>query len=240
MMSRGEHIGYVGSEGARLVTAATAAGLDTAVPACSEWTVRDLLTHIGGIHRWAADIVGEARQGFDTAAGDAVGTGPGDDELAQWCTEGRLHLVETLRCAPADLACAVFSKSRPPTEFWCRRQAHETAIHRADAEQAAGIAPAFDTEFALDGIDEIVTVFGGRKKGMAESSVRLEPTDGAPIWLDLGADGARIVDSGPVDVTLTGSAAQIYLRLWNRAADVTLTGHPEAMAGWDVVRPRWS
>lgn len=50
-------------EGGLLGDAAARAGLAADVPTCPGWTVRDLLPHIGGIHRWAATVVGEARQG---------------------------------------------------------------------------------------------------------------------------------------------------------------------------------
>ncbi len=239
-MQTAEHIAYVESEGTKLVEAATAAGFDEAVPACPDWAVRDLLIHIGGIHRWAADIVGEARQSFETVAGDAVGTGPDADDLAAWCTEGRRALVETLRSAPPDLVCAAFSDSLPPVAFWCRRQAHETAIHRADAETAAGLVPLFDTAFALDGIDEIVTVFGGRKKGMTPSTLLLAPSDGPTIRVVIDDSGARVGDAGPSEATVSGTASQLYLWLWHRPAAVTITGNESAVSTWGAIRPRWS
>src|SRR6266487_2274330 len=52
-----------------------------------------------------------------------------------------------------------------------RRAAHETAIHRVDAERAcpAPVCP-IDQDQALDGIDEVLTVFlsqGSRSPGLA-------------------------------------------------------------------------
>ncbi len=239
-MQTADHIEYVEAEGTKLVEAASAAGFDAAVPACPDWAVRDLLTHIGGIHRWATDFVGEARQSFETAAGDAVGTGPGDDELTMWCTEGRRALVDTLRAASPDLACATFSNSLPPLAFWCRRQAHETAIHRADAETAAGLTPVFDTELALDGIDEIVTVFGGRKRGMTPSTLLLAPSDGAPIRVLIDDSGARVGAAGPTEATVSGTATQLYLWVWHRPAEISITGNEAAASSWGAVRPRWA
>ena len=43
-----------------------------------------------------------------------------------------------LRSAPADLDCFTFLPAESARHFWARRQAHETAIHRVDAENAAG------------------------------------------------------------------------------------------------------
>ncbi len=33
------------------------ANLDSVVPTCPDWTVRDLARHVGSLHRWAASIV---------------------------------------------------------------------------------------------------------------------------------------------------------------------------------------
>src|SRR5262249_9741619 len=41
-----------------------------------------------------------------------------------------------------------------PARFWHRRAAQETAVHRFDAQFAAGDAKPIDADLALDGIDE--------------------------------------------------------------------------------------
>jgi hypothetical protein len=41
-------------------------------------------------------------------------------------------------------------------DFWFRRMAHETVIHRIDAELAAGSVTPIDEELALDGVDEVL------------------------------------------------------------------------------------
>ena len=60
----------------------------------------------------------------------------------------------------------VFLRDSPaPREFWARRQAHETTIHRADAVAAGlGRRPRsaeldLDPAFAVDGLDELLTGF---------------------------------------------------------------------------------
>jgi hypothetical protein len=46
--------------------------------------------------------------------------------------------------------------------MWARRQAHETAIHRFDAESATSSVSGFDPTFASDGIGEILTAMAPR------------------------------------------------------------------------------
>ncbi len=130
-----EFIEHLADEGERLAAAAGRVGWDTPVPR-TDWNVRDLVTHIGGVHRWAGDVVRTGATDLDTAAGQDVGRGPGDDELLEWFVAGHAALVSALRCAPPDLAAATFLPAPSPLHFWARRQAHETAIHRADADAA--------------------------------------------------------------------------------------------------------
>ena len=67
--------------------------------------------------------------------------GAADPELLAWFRAGHASLAETLTEADPALVCATFMAAPSPLAFWARRQAHETAIHRADAEIAAGAWP---------------------------------------------------------------------------------------------------
>jgi uncharacterized protein (TIGR03083 family) len=236
-------IDHLAADGPRLADAAASAGLDAPVPA-TDWTVRELVTHVGGIHRWAADIVANCGAGFDTAAGDAVGTGPADAELIDWFREGHATLVKVLRAAPADLECATFLRADSPRHFWARRQAHETAIHRADAQGAAGDRNVFDAGFAQDGIAELLLGFAARKANAIPqaATIGLRADDG-PSWL-ITLGGERIVaeqaDDVRADVTVSGPSSALYLWLWNRPSTATVTGDAATAALWRQVRVRWS
>ncbi|HTC70049.1 MAG TPA: maleylpyruvate isomerase N-terminal domain-containing protein, partial [Acidothermaceae bacterium] len=201
-----ELVDHLADEGARLATAAGQVEWDTPVPR-TEWNVRDLVTHLGGVHRWAGDVVRTGAADLDTAANQAVGRGPGDDELLEWFMTGHAALVSALRSAPPDLAAATFLSAPSPLHFWARRQAHETAIHRVDAQQAAagaGVAgePAFTPRFAADGIDELIMGFLGRdaKRGSWDG-----PPGTLTLHADDGADGSaqwRVL-SGPGGLAVT-------------------------------------
>jgi len=128
-------------QGELLAGAAQRAGLATAVPSCPGWAVRDLLKHTGYVHRWATGFVAE---GLASPAGaseqEILGQGPADAELPEWFREGHAALVRALGAAGPDTNCWAFLAAPSPLAFWARRQAHETAIHRVDAERAAGAA----------------------------------------------------------------------------------------------------
>jgi uncharacterized protein (TIGR03083 family) len=220
-------------EGARMTAAARATAADAPVPTCPEWVARDLIRHAGGIHRWATSFVAEARTepGAETLE-ELAGGWPGDEELADWFEAGYLRLVAALRAAPPDLECWTFLPAPSPLAMWSRRQAHETAIHRVDAERAAGRSMAhlsgFMPAFAADGVDELLTCFVPRRstKLRAESpatlAVRCADDDAAWV-LSIGPEGVTTVaGAGEADCMLQGPAGDLYLALWNRGGDERL------------------
>ena len=166
-----------------------------------------------------------------------VGTWPADADLAGWLGQGCTDLVAALVAAPDDLQCWTFLAAPSPRAMWARRQAHETAMHRVDAQLAAGIpvtpcAPAF----AADGIDELLMLFVPRRS----SKLRADPpatlavrcTDVDASWLlRMDADGVTTTagtssDDAGAACTVSGTADDLYLALWNRtgADDLAVEG----------------
>ena len=264
-MEIAEHIDALRREGEGLAQAAERAGLDAAVPPCPPWLVKDLLRHTGYIHRWAARHVTECPDQVLDGPPEAeiLRGGVEDAGLLAWFRAGHAALAETLATADPALVCATFMAAPSPLAFWARRQAHETAIHRADAESAAGATPEYQAEFAADGIDELIMGFGRRRKYQPGSDpkaadgarLRVLAADTGDAWSievregrlqprrtdhqDSGADDT--VDAG---CAVSGPASGVYLYLWNRAgaarAGVTVTGDPGLLASWQAsVRVRW-
>lgn len=244
-------------EGQLLGDAAARAELTDPVPTCPGWAVRDLLLHVGGIHRWAATVVGQARtapidvdQPYDVAD-----TLPDDDALVDWYRTGHAELVHTLEKAPATLACWAFLPAPGPLAFWARRQAHETTVHRADADSATGpgTSAPVPADVACDGIDELLTCFvSGRNRRLrakAERTLGVHAVDVDAHWLvriGPGLPHAERVDGDvPADESVSGAAAPLYLALWNRAPwdRLTVTGtSADRLADlWaSCVNVRWS
>lgn len=137
-METAEFLEVLDREGLLLASAAEEAGIGAKVPTCPDWQVRDLLRHTGMVHRWAAAFVAEQQTSYQRDGGlpDLDGA-----ELVTWFRAGHRHLVDTLAAAPPDVECWHFLPAPSPLAFWARRQAHETTVHRVDAESARGGTP---------------------------------------------------------------------------------------------------
>lgn len=245
-MDVAEHVEALAREGDRLANAAEAAGLDATVPTCPDWQVRDLLGHLGQVHRWATVFVATARA---TPAGDDdLSPVPGDADLVSWFRAGHAALVGALRAADPSLECWTFLRAPSPLAFWARRQAHETTIHRVDAQSAAGAVTGVAPGFAADGIDELVMGFFGRPSGRlhADPPVRLgvRASDTGDAWsIEIGPD-TRTVSRGDAsgDCVVHGPASDVYLMLWNRrdTHGIDIDGDDRVLALWrDKARIRW-
>jgi uncharacterized protein (TIGR03083 family) len=256
-MEIAEHIDALRLQGELLADSAERAGLDAAVPPCPPWLVRDLLRHTGYIHRWAARHIterpGQVLDGPPEA--EILKGGPADSELLAWFRAGHAELTEILATADPALECATFMAAPSALAFWARRQAHETAIHRADAEFAAGTTPGYPAAFAADGIDELIMGFGRRRKYQPAADgdgglLRALAADTGDAWSIETHEGRLQPRRDTADgaegagCTVSGPASGVYLYLWNRLgagrADVTVTGDDGLLASWQAsVCVRW-
>src|SRR5207302_805435 len=233
--------------------AAERADLDWPIPACPDWRVRDLLCHLGGVHRWATAHVGQRRAApMDKQEEDAVmGGWPDDDALVGWFREGYRSLVRTLETADPDFTYWSFLPAPSPLAFWARRQAHETAIHHADAESANGAQLDVDPALAVDGIDELLFGFYSRKRGRLVADpalalgIKLTDAQPADAWSIVVGPEARDVSRGSArgDCVITGTASDVYQFLWNRRHRrvVHIDGNPLVLDLWrEKARIAWS
>jgi uncharacterized protein (TIGR03083 family) len=255
-MEIAEHITAVGQEAKLFAEAAKQTGLDVDIKTCPGWNMRDLVRHLSEIHLWAAARVAKRAANLwpddisehTDSWPDLAVFWPEDDELVDWYLKTNANLVETLESAPLDLDCPTFLPAPSPLAMWARRQAHETAVHRFDAENAAGIASVFDPIFAADGIDEMLAAFAPRATAFPVEITKtmvVHATDTDDRWrVTLEPEGITTVrGDGPADVTLSGDANSLYLTLWNRGDDSTLTvaGDRELLELWhNNQRVRWS
>jgi uncharacterized protein (TIGR03083 family) len=236
-MEIAELIRTLDQEGQLLARAADEAGVDAKVPTCPDWQVRDLLRHTGMVHRWAAAFVAEGHTSYHPDGGLPELDGA---ELLAWFRDGHRRLVDTLAGAPADVECWSFLPAPSPLAFWARRQAHETTVHRVDAESARGGAlSAIAVDFAVDGIDELLLAFHARGKSRVRTDeprvLRVRASDTDAVWTVRLSPEPPASERGEVadaDCELAGTAADLYLALWNRRPFPGVTGDASIATLW--------
>lgn len=211
---------------------ACAAGLDTDVPTCPEWTVRRLIGHQGRVHRWSrATLRGET---IDAKATEKAGRSNADP--VEWLRDGAIALVTTLIDTPEDANTMVFLHDAPPPRlFWARRMHHETTMHGVDALAAMlGRLPRAEetwigVDAALDGIDELLSGFVPRARSPLRSAtgvtIAVRTPDADHSWT------VRVSNASPVvvrhdgaaegDLLIEAPAVALYLALWHRSDEVS-------------------
>jgi uncharacterized protein (TIGR03083 family) len=218
-MQHAEYVDAFRREGAAFVDAARAAGVDAPVTSCGDWNVGDLCAHVGRLHRWAGSIV-ETRPADPTEHWKRL-VPPTGDALIDYVDAGYLAFADTLAAAsPSDEAWS-WTPYRT-VQFWSRRQTHELAVHRWDAQLAAGAPQPIDRALAVDGIQELFDILpyrpGGAPAGGRGESMHLHCTDGDGEWLvRLEPDGVSVVNEhAKGDAAARGTASDLLLLMWGR------------------------
>lgn len=252
-----DYIESVASEGRQFAHAAEQGDLDVAIAACPGWAMRDLVLHVGEVHLWAAANVAFPKPHWLSVPDlsdlapywpELATSRPNDGELVDWYRATHENLLEVLGSAPTDVEAFTFLPAETPLTMWARRQASEIAIHRFDAESARGRDTHFDPHFAGDMLDELVSGFvryGRRPESGPDRVLHIRADDiGEQWWATIGTERIRTSRDGThADLTVAGTAAELYLSLWNRTPDstVALTGDPTIMDLWrETCRFEWS
>jgi uncharacterized protein (TIGR03083 family) len=247
-MDRAGLLATLHDEATALLAASRRADPQSAVPGCPEWTVSDLVWHVGEVHDFWGWIVRERVMETDRYV-DPQRPGVGhavDDAFAAVATFASERGAELYR---------VLSETDPTTPVWTwtnrrdvdwviRRMAHETAVHRVDAEHASGHDHRLDAELAADGIDEFLEYFFPRVAADAAplvGSVHLHCTDADGEWTVRpdGNDGHVVArDHAKADAALRGPAHDLLMVLWQRSPldNVTVFGDADLASAF-VTRP---
>jgi uncharacterized protein (TIGR03083 family) len=193
----------------RFADTAESGDLADPVPTCPDWSLADLVLHLGEVHLWAAHaIVNGTPDGNRTYDGEPAG-------LVDWYRGTAHDLVDVLASRAPEEPAWTFGPDKV-TAFWRRRQVHETVVHGYDALAAVGRPAdwAIDPALAWDGVDEVATMFYPRQVRLERiaplaGTLRLTATDVDAAPLDIG--------SGDPVAELTGPSSYLLLALWKRA-----------------------
>jgi uncharacterized protein (TIGR03083 family) len=211
---------------------AAALDLTAQVPSCPDWTTSDLVYHVGDVYwTWRAVVEGRRAEG---STGEFAPR-PTDAELVDWATQEAQQLAHLL--ANTDPHTRVWTWApQKDVAFVQRRMAQETAVHRVDAEIAAGFRRPIAPDLAADGIDEFLEFFLPDEPealvGPGES-VHLHATDSGDEWLVRVGDGTVTAEREHAkgDVAARAAVSDLLLLLWRRVApaDVEVLGDGAAL-----------
>jgi uncharacterized protein (TIGR03083 family) len=195
--------------------------LGAPVLSCPGWRVGDLVHHLGTVHRRFRRV---AEEGWLTRPPDTdpdERPNPGDSRVVGWAAAESRRLAAALAVLEPTAPRWNFSSGPQTGAFIPRRMLHETAIHRWDAQDAAGKPGSFGTDAAVDGALEYLEVFVPRAGAWhgRTATVRITVPNVVAVDLHLPSHGTASVcaaTTNPAQATLTGAAEPLFLALWGR------------------------
>ncbi len=246
------YLDALAAQSALFAEALRGADLQQRVPTCPDWTLYQLAEHVGRVHRGVTAII--TRRITAPPDPNELGTAAAPEDvggLCDWLRDGAGELVEAIRAAGPHTAVWSWSDDQS-VGFWARRMAHETTVHRADAELALGHKFALEADLAADAISEWLGLLGSPQAvefrpelaelrgngqilhlhstdpGLGEAGewiVRRTPS--GPVWEHGHAKGAVAVRGAVVDLLLV-----LLRRVPPGQAPIEVLGDAAVLAHW--------
>jgi uncharacterized protein (TIGR03083 family) len=219
-------IGALRTEGPVFAAAVAEAPAETPVLSCPGWTVADLAHHLTRTYVWVRTVL---------TAGTATRPERHDPEppagltADQWYRQEYDQLMALFEGLDPEAPAWNFAPQPKKAGFWPRRMAHETAVHRWDAQLAIGAGEPIEAKLAADGVSEVLDTWlpAGRRiePGQWHGVVQLTATDAAQDWyLRLRGEGVALLDTATIldhddhnaRAQVTGTASDLQLALMGR------------------------
>ena len=239
-MEYAEHVEAVEREAGAFARALMKGDPHAQVPTCPDWTLLDLTKHLGGVMGFWSPLLAEGMGRPKPEIQEGPGQAP-----TMWFTTIASSLVGELRAATADTQVRSWNPKDQSAAFAARRLAHETAVHRFDAQSAVGAPQPFDPALAADGIEEIFAMIeiaperAGRGDGQ---TMHLHGTDegveGNEWLIAMNPDGLDIRrEHTKGDLALRGAVSDLELVLYDRppVGPVERFGDESVLDAWHRV-----
>lgn len=242
----GQLLDVLRGEGERLATSAVDRAPDLDVPHCPGLTVAETVRHVGSVYRMVLRWLREGDRPSSWQREPVKG-----QPVERYLRTALAAITDELGAHDPLTVCPTWWPAHECYGFWYRRLAHETTVHRVDVQAAVGQAAdsvdLMDEQVALDGIDEVLTLwFAHRLAVLGVSGTRhgrVAVRAGGRTWIACvtphGTSARQAVQSDPADATVSGRPAAVFLWLWGRASHhaVDRTGDLDAVAQlWALLR----
>lgn len=237
-LSREQYLNHLNADYQLLASAIPEAPVD--VPSCPGWTTKDLAKHMAHVYLGQAYVVETGSQAENK---EHLAPYPRTDDFLEFMSWGFAAITKTLDINRPERPTWSWHHSDFSVDFWFRRMAHETVIHRIDAQQAVGSVTPIDEALALDGVDEVLDflpLMGSWPEvpnvDFGIVSIVASTKNGSKVW-DLNftdqATTVSAIDKANVSARLviSGDAEAMDLYLWGRidSSDprISITGEGE-------------
>ena len=237
-LSREQYLIHLNADYQRLAAAIPKAPVD--VPSCPGWTTNDLAKHMAHVYLGQAFVVETGSQAENK---EHLAPYPRTVDFMEFMSWGFDAITKALDIDRPERPTWSWHHSDHTVDFWFRRMAHETVIHRIDAEQAVGTVSKIDEALALDGVDEVLDflpLMGSWPEvpnvDFGIVSIVASTEDETKVW-DLNfTDKAATVSAADhvnasAHLVISGDAEAMDLYLWGRidSSDprISLTGEGE-------------
>lgn len=237
-LSREQYLSHLNADYQRLASAIPKTPVE--VPSCPGWTTDDLAKHMAQVYLHQAFVI---ETGSKPEEKEHLAPYPRTEDYAQFMGWGFEAITKALVIDRAERSTWSWHHSDFSVDFWFRRMAHETVIHRIDAELAAGSVTPIDESLALDGVDEVLDflpLLGSWPEApnvdFGIVSIVASTTGGTKVWdVNFTNEAATVsVAAEPnaaARLVISGDAEAMDLYLWGRIASsdarISITGEGE-------------
>ncbi|SNS75819.1 TIGR03083 family protein [Asanoa hainanensis] len=237
----------------RLAASATEAGPDAAVPTAPEWTVAELVAHVGQTQHWVAEMI-EQRITDPAKLPTEMAVFPADPAAWQaWLSESAARVASAF--SDDALHAPVFNAAgdeRSGARFWLDSSLNEAVVHGFDAAEAAGRPADVEADIAAALVSNHLAMLTSPTWELRRSASAhaIRGTGQTLQWLATDDPGAWFVERRPegatwqhgrqqADVTVSGPAGSLFLTLVRRlplmdgnATDITIEGDAALVRHW--------
>ncbi|MFJ3591275.1 MULTISPECIES: maleylpyruvate isomerase N-terminal domain-containing protein [unclassified Streptomyces] len=216
---------------------AAAPDLDAQVPTCPEWTLFDLVQHLGeGRRSWAATVAAGPDAVAKAECEDAPPAPRDRRAMLDWLAASTQELLDALREAGPDRGCWTWwgaSQSPRTCGAVARHQLQQIAVHTYDAQLTAGAPQPLPDEVALDGVEEFLFTCNATPSPWPHKPTTIDyhATEGRSWRLTVDGDGARSTripapTAGEAleaaGLSVSGKAGELVLALYDRIGPESL------------------
>lgn len=199
------------------------------VPTCPEWTLADLVQHVGATQRMVTMLVAERMTEPSHAFAREVSAPTDPSEWGPWLTRTATEAQEAFGSVTDDTPVWDPSGDSAGVPFWSRRLFGEISVHRADAAATLDLPYELAPEAAVAALEDWLDTLTSRghwhnRVGFAEAmrgagqTLHFHATDAPGEWLARREPDRVALERthSLADVTLSGPADQLLLVISRR------------------------